>query len=318
MGWDGMGSAKGTTAGRVEPPPTCQTEALDQLNCLLGQSYPHRLHLAHCWMAFLWGKIIPETSTAQHQILGAEQLPHTPALETPKHKGKMDCVGICQPVLHAWSSHCLCACFFDPEEFPVLLSSMLDSGCILAGPCTRGYFETCEDIPAGFSFCLPNNYDSIVRMLSALTHCGVAFKSSWDFLSDLLTFKRSAITVSVAELIKFRASQDLGGMSTDLDGCTFGDSGLLYKNVKDLMETIYTETLSYVNKTTGSNLRSLKELSNTEQEVKIRRLGSRIKEIHYQARAADEAHRTVLTCGNCPLDSSRLSLDSTMSLNRCY
>jgi hypothetical protein len=48
-------------------PPTCQTEALDQLNCLLGQSYPHRLYLAHCWISFLRGKIVPEMSTAQHQ-----------------------------------------------------------------------------------------------------------------------------------------------------------------------------------------------------------------------------------------------------------
>jgi len=33
------------------------------------------------------------------------------SIETPKRKGEIVCVGICQPVLDARSSHCLCACF---------------------------------------------------------------------------------------------------------------------------------------------------------------------------------------------------------------
>jgi hypothetical protein len=61
MGWDGTCQRDGVaTAGRVEPPtPTG----------LLRAKPRHSTYLAHCWMAFLRGKIIPETSTAQYQTM---------------------------------------------------------------------------------------------------------------------------------------------------------------------------------------------------------------------------------------------------------
>lgn len=129
MGWD-LPKGRRCDCGKSRTsyphwPPTCQTEALDQLNCLLGQSYPHRLHLAHSWMSFLWGTIIPGTSTTQHETMislvqkSCPTLQLSETVETPKRKGKIDCMGICEPVLEAQSSHCLCACFFHREECPV-------------------------------------------------------------------------------------------------------------------------------------------------------------------------------------------------------
>ena len=96
-------------------PPTCQSEAVDQLHCLVGQSHPHRQYLAHTWMAFLLGKatdgteddikIISLVRNSCPVLLQSEN-------DTPKRRrGKFDCEGICRPVLEANNSHCLCACF---------------------------------------------------------------------------------------------------------------------------------------------------------------------------------------------------------------
>jgi len=70
-------------------------------------------------------------STALHQTMISVVQNSCPALllsesiETPKCKGEIDCVGICQPVLDARSSHCLCACFFHREVCPVHGASLL-------------------------------------------------------------------------------------------------------------------------------------------------------------------------------------------------
>ncbi|KAN0067860.1 hypothetical protein V8E54_014107, partial [Elaphomyces granulatus] len=41
-------------------PPSCHSEAVDQLRCLLGRSYPHRQYLAHCWLTSLFRKLALE------------------------------------------------------------------------------------------------------------------------------------------------------------------------------------------------------------------------------------------------------------------
>jgi hypothetical protein len=41
-------------------PPSCHSEAVDQLRCLLGRSYPHRQYLAHCWLTSLFRKLAVE------------------------------------------------------------------------------------------------------------------------------------------------------------------------------------------------------------------------------------------------------------------
>ncbi|KAN0086376.1 hypothetical protein V8E54_000064 [Elaphomyces granulatus] len=38
-------------------PPTTYEEAIAQLNCLIGESYPHRPYLADCWITSLYGKM---------------------------------------------------------------------------------------------------------------------------------------------------------------------------------------------------------------------------------------------------------------------
>ena len=41
-------------------PPSCRSEAVDQLCCLLGRSYPHREYLADCWLTSLFRKLALE------------------------------------------------------------------------------------------------------------------------------------------------------------------------------------------------------------------------------------------------------------------
>lgn len=41
--------------------------------------------------------------------------------------------------------------------------------------------------------------------------------------------------------------------------------------------------------------------------------GNIVEEIHYQSRAADEAHTTIWSCNNCPLDASKISLSRPKS-----
>src|SRR5712664_3277422 len=35
-------------------PPSTYEEAVAQLQCLIGESFPHRLYLAHCWITSLY------------------------------------------------------------------------------------------------------------------------------------------------------------------------------------------------------------------------------------------------------------------------
>jgi hypothetical protein len=41
-------------------PPSCHSEAFDQLYCLPGRSYPHREYLADCWLTSLFRKLALE------------------------------------------------------------------------------------------------------------------------------------------------------------------------------------------------------------------------------------------------------------------
>ena len=124
MGWD-LPKGRRCDCGKSRTsyphwPPTSQTEAIDQLKCLLGQSYPHRQYLAHCWMVFLLTDDTEKhkkTISLVHNSCPVLQLSEN---ETPKRRRvKMDCAVICQPVLDAKSSHCLCGCWSHREECPV-------------------------------------------------------------------------------------------------------------------------------------------------------------------------------------------------------
>jgi len=105
-------------------PPTCQSEAVDQLHCLVWQSYPHRQCLAHTWMAFLLGKATDDDTEIISLVRNSCPVLLQSENDTPKRRrGKFDCEGIRRPVLEANSSHCLClclcTCFCHREECPV-------------------------------------------------------------------------------------------------------------------------------------------------------------------------------------------------------
>ena len=127
-------------------PPTCQSEAVDQLHCLVGQSY------AHTWMAFLLGKATDGTKDDIEIISlvrnSCPVLLQSENNDTPNRKrGKFDCEGICRPVLEANSSDCLCACPCHREECPVTGAPLsLDSEWS-----TRWSRETDDRIPDGLS-----------------------------------------------------------------------------------------------------------------------------------------------------------------------
>ena len=48
-------------------PPSCRSEAVDQLCCLLGRSYPHREYLAKCWLTS-----ISKTGTGRDRRNGSD------------------------------------------------------------------------------------------------------------------------------------------------------------------------------------------------------------------------------------------------------
>jgi len=111
-------------------PPSCETEATDQLRCLLGQSYPHREHLAHSWMSFLCGKVAAEADAEDDERAISLARKSCPTLvlaaaepqsvgNPEKKRKKVDCVTICQRVLEERSCHCLCSCSVHREECPV-------------------------------------------------------------------------------------------------------------------------------------------------------------------------------------------------------
>jgi hypothetical protein len=116
-------------------PPTGQQEALDQLQCLLGRSYPHRDYLAECWLSNLFGQLLPvegrgpgsktagdlkrTISLIQKSCPALLRLDRQIADEATKPKRRrMDCEGICEPVLVENRSDCLCCCPFHREECP--------------------------------------------------------------------------------------------------------------------------------------------------------------------------------------------------------
>ena len=105
-------------------PPTCQSEAVDQLHCLVGQSYPHRQYLAQTWMSFLLGKATDGTKD-DNEIISLVRNSCPVLLQSEnndtrkRRREKFDCEGICRPVLEANSPDCLCACPCHREECPV-------------------------------------------------------------------------------------------------------------------------------------------------------------------------------------------------------
>jgi hypothetical protein len=109
-------------------PPTSHREAIDQLLCLLGRSYPHREYLAHCWVAFLYRQLAPAVEgTKCHRdrmnilTLVRKSCPTLVASDRPSPRPKrqrMDCENICEPAIENNLPTCLCCCGIHREECP--------------------------------------------------------------------------------------------------------------------------------------------------------------------------------------------------------
>ncbi|KAN0067277.1 hypothetical protein V8E54_014540 [Elaphomyces granulatus] len=110
-------------------PPSCHSEAVDQLRCLLGRSYPHRQYLAHCWLTSLFRKLAVEgTDEIQTMITLVQKIcpalqsaGELPDMSAQRHKGsrRIDCDAICQPAIDENDPTCICECRHHREECPV-------------------------------------------------------------------------------------------------------------------------------------------------------------------------------------------------------
>jgi hypothetical protein len=105
-------------------PPTTYEEAIAQLNCLIGESYPHRPYLADCWITSLYGKMAKGSEGIEDLISLIEENCQS-FNKNPKRQGryKVDCQKICEPVLSAKGTangaFCLCSCSRHREECPI-------------------------------------------------------------------------------------------------------------------------------------------------------------------------------------------------------
>jgi hypothetical protein len=125
-------------------PPSCYEEAVDQLHCLIGQSYPHRLYLAQCWLVSLQKKLYESAGKTEHEespqdlgIIISLMQETCPTLasspEQPEQNVdsfsinrfkttrdiRIDCQSLCYRVLREGGSYCLCCCSSHREECPI-------------------------------------------------------------------------------------------------------------------------------------------------------------------------------------------------------
>ena len=97
-------------------PPTCKSEAVDQLRCLVGESAPHRQYLAHCWMVFLLGKTTADTEDGQKMISLVHQSSCSPNTNPPDTGGGS---WIVRGSVNRFSSPIAAIVFVHREECPV-------------------------------------------------------------------------------------------------------------------------------------------------------------------------------------------------------
>jgi len=91
---------------------------------LIGESFPHRLYLADCWLTSLYVKLATGSDGIEN-IISLIQDNCQSLHKSPKRQGtnKVDCRTICEPVLAAKGtangSFCLCSCSRHREACPV-------------------------------------------------------------------------------------------------------------------------------------------------------------------------------------------------------
>lgn len=106
-------------------PPSTYEEAIAQLQSLIGESFPHRLYLAHCWVSSLYIKRAAGSNVETIISLvekSCESLKQS-AEEAPRAVNKVDCSAICVSVLKAQGtaegSYCLCSCGRHRDVCPI-------------------------------------------------------------------------------------------------------------------------------------------------------------------------------------------------------
>jgi len=105
-------------------PPSCRSEATDQLLCLLGRSYPHRSHLADFWVSSLReqaadGRPDYDRRTVSLIERSCPSLRQSPSERPRQKRERVDCEGLCERVIRINDSICLCCCPVHREECPI-------------------------------------------------------------------------------------------------------------------------------------------------------------------------------------------------------
>src|SRR6267378_8720541 len=78
-------------------PPSTYEEAVAQLQSLIGESFPHRLYLAHCWVSSLYIKRAAGSNVETIISLVEKRKFKTSTEDAPRavNKVKVDCSAIC-------------------------------------------------------------------------------------------------------------------------------------------------------------------------------------------------------------------------------
>jgi len=115
-------------------PPSTYEEAVAQLQSLIGESFPHRLYLGHCWITSLYLKLAAGSEGVEKIISLVEQSCEG-LRQNAKNQiaNKVDCHAICDPVLKAQGtakgSFCLCDCGRHREVCPIHKRASLYHSC---------------------------------------------------------------------------------------------------------------------------------------------------------------------------------------------
>ncbi|KAN0077781.1 hypothetical protein V8E54_006085 [Elaphomyces granulatus] len=105
-------------------PPSTYEEAVAQLRSLIGESFPHRMYLADCWLTSLYMKLAAGSEGVEKMISLVQQSCGSLHQSAERRVANVvDCRMICEPILKAQGtangSSCLCGCGRHREMCPI-------------------------------------------------------------------------------------------------------------------------------------------------------------------------------------------------------
>jgi|SRR5467141_560509 len=105
-------------------PPSTYEEAVAQLRSLIGESFPHRMYLADCWLTSLHMKLAAGSEGVEKMISLVQQSCGSLHQSAERRVANVvDCRMICEPILKAQGtangSSCLCGCGRHREVCPI-------------------------------------------------------------------------------------------------------------------------------------------------------------------------------------------------------